>query len=56
MNFCSLDTVKIGKTAKILYINCNKIINSKNTFTKHIEEDCHFFVNLKLIKEDLYNE
>ncbi|MEI3430854.1 MAG: FeoA family protein [Clostridia bacterium] len=29
MNFCSLDTVKIGKTAKILYINCNKIIKRR---------------------------
>lgn len=29
MNFCSLDTLKIGKTAKILYINCNKIIKRR---------------------------
>ena len=29
MNFCSLDTLKLGKTAKILDINCNTHIKRR---------------------------
>lgn len=29
MNFCSLDTVKLGKTSKIIDINCNQLIKRR---------------------------